>query len=173
MSTKRQPEQPTEHDAQIKIFHATPTKDIVIPNFTPHGWWECDVARYTEKGHLIEYEIKTSLADFRKDAKKKRPSRWNRKTRTVDPPVSKHEQLAAKHDAGPRQFYFVVPKGLIQEEDVPEWAGLQYFDHGWQPTVIKRAPILNRTPATEEVRRQARDVFYWRFWSLKDRVAAE
>ena len=44
--------------------------EVLVPNYAPGGWWENDVFRLTKAGFWHEYEIKTSMADFRKDFKK-------------------------------------------------------------------------------------------------------
>ena len=45
-------------------------RKLRLPRYTPKGWWECDVFELTTSGYFREYEIKTSLSDFRNDAKK-------------------------------------------------------------------------------------------------------
>jgi hypothetical protein len=44
-----------------------------MTNFTPKGWWECDLAYLTKSGYL--FEIKLTAADFRKDGEKVEVSR--------------------------------------------------------------------------------------------------
>jgi hypothetical protein len=97
--------------------------DTCIPNFTPHQWFECDVAQFTAAGYLREYEIKVSRADFFVDAKKESEV-LPRKYRAPVVMENKHALLAAGSTRGPVQFWFVVPQGLIRINEVPSWAGL-------------------------------------------------
>ena len=63
----------------------------------------------SEKGnYTTAYEIKVSRGDFLKDIKDKSKQRGARLYST--------------------NFYYVAPKGMIQEDEVPLWAGLLEYD---------------------------------------------
>jgi hypothetical protein len=134
-------------DMEWAIMRDRTSGATMLPRYTPMGWWECDVAELTDSGFLREYEIKTSRADFRRDALKsgsvKTGPNWRDRQRTT-----KHELLATRHTRAPNNFFFVVPEGLIPVEDVPEWAGLIYVyrrtpNHWPEKRVVKRAPRIH------------------------------
>ena len=94
--------------------------DIVVPNYYI-GRWECDVLRVTKAGMLYEYEIKTSKADFKKDAEKAHNSYTGK--------VTKHQYIINSKRIS--QFFYVVPEGLIKPEEVQPEFGLIYArDYG-------------------------------------------
>ena len=75
--------------------------------------WESDVLKITKIGYAYEFEIKISRGDFKNDFKHKK---------------KKHLLLENKENKAkmPNYFYYVVPEGLITEDEVPEYAGLIY-----------------------------------------------
>lgn len=91
--------------------------DIIVPNYYL-GRWECDVLRVTKAGMLYEYEIKTSKADFRKDAKKEYQGY------TTGIKVNKHDLIINSKRVS--QFYYVVPEGLLKPEEIQPEFGLIY-----------------------------------------------
>lgn len=89
--------------------------DVVLPNFY-YGHHECDVFRITQTDYVFEYEIKVSRADFFNDFKKECHG-------------NKHENLkTASGEWCPNRFFFVVPKGLVKVTEVPDYAGLIYYN---------------------------------------------
>lgn len=146
---------------------------LITPNYTPRGWFESDVFAITKNDRAVEFEIKISRSDFKADAKKG-PS--GHKRMFSGETKSKHERLTLADTNGPTRFIYVVPTGLIQPDEVPEWAGLWYvrevlcnfngtgrvkFDE------IKKAPKLHNDTVCPRVTGHAIGVFYWRFWSLR------
>ena len=75
--------------------------------------WESDVLKITKSGYAYEFEIKISRGDFKNDFKHKK---------------KKHLLLENKENNSkmPNYFYYVVPEGLVTEDEVPEYAGLIY-----------------------------------------------
>lgn len=120
----------------------------MCPRFTPSAWWECDVAELTDADFFVEYEIKMSRSDFKRDALKHGyvrtdPSDWKSSTRTT-----KHELCEQGHRRAPNRFYFVTPPDLIPLEIIPKWAGLievsRYREIDWPHcNVLKRAPLIH------------------------------
>ena len=91
--------------------------------------WESDYLVITRSDIAYECEIKISRQDFLNDSKKK----------------NKH-LIIEGNVAGklydwerPNYFYYVVPDGLIEESEVPEYAGLIYVNPGCI-NVVKPAP---------------------------------
>ena len=50
----------------------------------------------------------------------------------------------------PNYFNYVVPCGLISLEDVPEYAGLIYFNDDLSFDVIKKPKLLHKTKANDK-----------------------
>lgn len=143
-------------------------QSFYLPNYTPLGWWECDVFELTKAGYFREYEIKVTRSDFFVDAKKERHTYGH------PMPVKKHEQMGT-HPNRPRQFWYVTPPGLLKLEEVPEWAGLLEVSPGNNPRhhvplVEKReAPKLNDGKLATASVSHARGVCYYRFHELRMR----
>ena len=168
----------TERTIQIAIFRLLRSKTAVaLPNFTPSGWWECDLWAVTKSGYAHEYEIKLTTSDFRADAAKRSGPRWRYRNGLWENlgTVSKHEQLRDAPDKGPSFFWFVAPAGLLALEDIPDWAGLIEAGEkdGWVwPTLraAKEAPRRHRIKVTDKAMAAAQRVCYWRFWNEAENV---
>lgn len=98
--------------------------------------WESDVLKFTKSGYVYEFEIKISRADFKNDFKNKK---------------KKHTLLEDKNSENskrPNYFYYVVPKDMIDVEDVPDYAGLLYvFPHSFGTfsfIEVKKEPSLHK-----------------------------
>ena len=110
-------------------------RSFCLPNYTPTGWWECDMFELTPDGYFREFEVKLSVADFRADRGKAQDIRGTQRwepnptakfpggTRYVCDTEKKHDLLAKGDARGPSQFYFVTPEGLLDGEPLPVWAG--------------------------------------------------
>ncbi len=94
---------------------------------------------------MIEYEVKISVADFRRDAKKYKwdvpPSRWNRR---------------------PRLFYYAVPPEIVDKvlPLLPKGAGLVTF--GGRDTISKLPVIIfKKKPVADKSAVKATDRDIW------------
>ena len=136
--------------------------------------WESDKLIWTKTGYIYEFEIKISRADFRNDFKHKKEKhlilrgptegdlfmprfyesyQWNKhlyesledcKSRVK--PGDSH--LIASHKR-PNYFYYAVPEGLIQPDEVPEYAGLIWIQKEYRHVkssfiIKKQAPVLHK-----------------------------
>lgn len=128
-----------------KLIHERCRRSTVMPHYTPDGWFECDLFELTEAGYTVEYEVKISRGDFFADSKKHQ-RRWDR-TSNEDRYLYKHDHLE-KGLALPNRFYYVAPKGLIQLDEVPVWAGFiememsEYSGHLFEK-IVRHAPRLH------------------------------
>lgn len=157
---------------------------IQIPNFTPIRWWESDHYAVTKAGFAVEFEIKTSVADFRNDAKKQKDGRAMRdgqgyvrdeKGGFIYSADNKHEQLASRCIHGPSRFYFVCPEGVLQVSDMPEWAGLVWaYDRPGNTHPVcyeqKAAPKLHRQKVPDGTLETIRNTMYYRYWTLRTKM---
>lgn len=136
--------------------------------------WESDKLIWTKAGYIYEFEIKISRQDFKNDFKHKKEKHiilqgptdkekympgcyehygWNKKNYAsledylaqISP---KSSDLIANHRK-PNYFYYAVPEGLIQPEEVPEYAGLiwilkeyRYIKQSF--VIMKQAPQLHK-----------------------------
>lgn len=158
----------------IRLIYSTRwASGLTLPNYTPAGWFECDVFELTKAGYFREYEVKVTRADFFADQTKKRPDRWKWKNgvRVDTPGDRKHDLLAARSAAGPTRFWYVTPKGLVRPDELPEWAGLieavpqtphraggRLFE-----TEVRPAPQLHRQKLPAAAGEHARGVCYYRY----------
>lgn len=173
----------TERQIQRWLFNTLrSTCRVVVPNYTPAHWWECDVFAVTKAGYFHEYEIKLTRGDFKADADKAHTA-WGRELRVIDGrevatfgrhrTSLKHERLAlASPNGGPTQFWYVVPDGLLAIDDVPSWAGLKYAKGNGNFmtfTTPKPAPRLHREKCDPAIVAHATGVCYWRYWNERRR----
>ena len=132
----------------MSFIRKTPN-EIVIPNYY-FGRYEMDVFRLTPTGYVTEYEIKTSRADFKNDFKKSRRVYFSQKMGDSTE-ILKHEEIEkGSHKAN--KFFFVVPKGLINVDEIPKNCGLIYYDENRSDKfeVIKAAKFINKNNFFEE-----------------------
>jgi hypothetical protein len=162
----------TERQIQYVIYLRNHKRfRVLMPNYTPAGWWECDMFGVTKAGYFHEFEIKLTVTDFRKDAKKKRQDSWQwigHEQQTI-PGKSKHESVGSTK--GPAMFWYVTPEGLIDVAELPPWAGLQVITerHGRYAIVAKEAPRLHREKIADSIIRHSLSVCYYRYWSERQR----
>lgn len=163
--------------------------------------WESDKLIWTKTGYIYEFEIKISRADFKNDFKNKKekhiilkgpteeerfmPSfyqsyEWNKHLyNSIDDckarikPGDSH--LIESHKK-PNYFYYAVPEGLIQPEEVPEYAGLIYilkeYHYECQSYVIvKKAPCLHKQKYKDGELNLA-EKFWWN-WQSDRRLRQE
>ena len=165
----------TAADIQRRLILDRYRQTFVLKNYTPAGWFECDVFEVTAAGYFREYEIKISRGDFKNDAAKAK-SKFNfeqvdGRGRFVETRLdSKHQQLAANSTAGPVQFWFVYPEGLVKLDEVPLWAGVieMNMNHGKLPYGVERRPAPRRhgQKIPQTTMDHARSSCYWRMTRL-------
>lgn len=130
-------------------------RELGIGNLYLFGWNESDYLTLTKAGYTDEYEIKISRSDFHADKRKDRHDRYQCVTawRWITHPERKHRPaftqvthigIAKQY---PNRFWYVVPEGLVQPDEVPSYAGLIYaVDRGFGHVtlkIVKRGPKLH------------------------------
>jgi hypothetical protein len=161
----------TATDIQRRLILDRYHQTFVMKNYTPVGWFECDVFEVTAAGYWREYEIKISRGDFKNDALKAK-EKWDYDWKDGRPIgklyelPSKHEQLAANSTAGPVQFWFVYPEKLLTLDLIPPWAGaIEMLDTGGKlPYGVERRPAPRRhgQKIPQTTLDHARSSCYWR-----------
>ena len=108
-----------------------------------YGLQECDVISISKSDYIYEYEVKISRSDFKADFKKPKHNLITEKKFIKE---TKKETFYLV----PNYFYFVVPENLITVEEIPEYAGLMYVNEKGGYDIIKKAPIIHKTKASNE-----------------------
>ena len=118
--------------AELAIMRDRYRRNFCLPNFTPRRWWECDVFEVTRAGYFREYEVKMTISDFKADRKKGAGLDWHYKEGHWHrgPGESKHKRLEGGDAAGPCQFWFVTPLGLVATEPKPDLDPLDVLPSG-------------------------------------------
>lgn len=143
-------------------------RTLILPNFTPRKWHECDLFSITNALYFHEIEVKVSRADFRADFDKE----------------SKHRILADKAASVwanliPRTFCYACPHGLLSTEDMPEYAGLIWVARkrqndwfGYDIEIVKKPPSLSSQKMTAEQVFKITNNLWWRFANTWKKMAA-
>ena len=138
--------------------------------------WESDKLLWTKSGYIYEFEIKISRADYKNDFKhkiekhvlfasvmpKEQPQmadlfdNYQKKRKKKYGRCITDEDIKREFDhlgdinkrKMPNYFYYAVPKGLIDVDEVPEYAGLIWIDEGIL-CIKKKAPCLHKEKYTD------------------------
>jgi len=122
-------------------------RTLILPNFTPFYWYECDMFSLTRSLYFHEIEIKVSRADFRADFKK------FEKHRVLSGDLTNANWYGPSYlDRSPHTFCYACPAEMLAVDDVPAYAGLIWVRRqkkgfwngatGYLVTVEKRPPML-------------------------------
>lgn len=155
---------PLTEDAVAKlIIQDRWAKNTVLPKYTPNAWWENDVCQITKPGYWIEYEIKLTLADFKRDAGKVRelfPRPYGEPAK-----FEKKHDLLATTERGPSQFYYVAPEGVLDGVALPAWAGLIVVTNDFGIARLRKSVEAPRRHKRkdEQIRAAIFETCYWRF----------
>jgi hypothetical protein len=118
---------------------------------------EMDLFVQKKNDYIIEYELKTTLPDFKKDFNKDKHDWMYQIFNLFCPGYNKK---------CPNKFYFVCPDNVIPIDLIPEYAGLIYLSNMGEK-IVKRAPFLHKEKLSVE-----KDLFqklYWRWVNEKNR----
>ena len=162
--------------------------------------WESDKLIWTKSGYIYEFEIKISRNDFKNDFKNKKDKHiilkgpteeerfmpafyqsyeWNKRFyKSIDDckarikPGDSH--LIESHKK-PNYFYYAVPEGMIQPEEVPPYAGLVWMAKEYRYCggiiIKKKAPMLHKTKYTDGELNLAEK--FWYNWQSDRRLRDE
>lgn len=105
---------------------------VVCPNVNHLLRGQQDMISVNGRGMLIEYEVKISRSDFKRDAKKGK----------------QHSFIDHRNDPHilqriPNQFFYVVPEDMVSVDELPSFAGLYYISNG-EMVLKKQAPLLHK-----------------------------
>lgn len=141
--------------------------DLIIPRFTPRGWWECDVWRLTKAGFVDEYEIKLSVSDWKADTLKYKDEKFELQGDgkwgyTPGSGRNKHTLLATTEE-GPNRFWFVTTYEISKQVVIPSWAGLMVT--GGTSAYVETAAPKRHGNKWNGNRARLMDTFYHRYWT--------
>lgn len=157
----------TEDSAVTCLSSGRWSRGFTMPRYTPGGWWECDLFHLTPAGYFWEFEIKLTVADFRRDAGKKMrkgPYRFG----VPEVFETKHDLLVAADPRGPACFYYVTPEGLLDKEPLPPWAGWielrevsdKYGTRLYEQSPRVKAPNIHRVKMTTDGEHAMNTAYY-------------
>ena len=127
----------------VGYLRMTPNLVLIPRVFVNCSQWESDIIAVRASGYWTEYELKVSVADFKKDFKKSTMSRGRGRKKHDIYSMPGHGYPRAV----PRKFYFVAPAGLLPLELVPEHCGVMEWSPNhqhspWGMRITKTAPNL-------------------------------
>lgn len=180
-----------EHEIQNLIYWWATCKNhrCIVPNIYLYDW-ESDVLSVTKAGFSHEFEIKTSVSDFKADFKKngkhqvldsgcREPTEYEKRYIEMAK-LRKHEGIYGHwldvltddnkiKGSRPNYFWYVCPEGMIEIENVPEYAGLLYIMDGKYISYnkFKKAPRLHNEKVSEKKLTKISNSFAYKYWSLR------
>ncbi|MCK9475522.1 MAG: hypothetical protein M0R46_06380 [Candidatus Muirbacterium halophilum] len=127
----------------------------ITTHFTGYGLSECDVISVSKSNYIYEYEVKISRSDFKADFKKKKHKLMLERKCTKYKMIKENNQKVKDTIyLTSNYFYFVVPEGLVDINEIPDYAGLMYITENHNFILIKKAPLLHKVKATVNFIRQ-------------------
>ncbi len=131
--------------------------EIIVPNYYL-GSWECDLYKVSTKGFDTEYEIKISKSDFKNDFKKQHESlaenwreHWDAGTELPRKTKNKHDLILNGERCN--RFYFVMPEGMVDLNEVPKYCGVIFFYEQYGELRFRTArasKLLKKEPINHE-----------------------
>ena len=152
--------------------------ELLAPNVFMSWPNEMDLLGIRRSGYIDEIEIKTSKSDFKADFKKitivrgakKEAGRHNFHNEHVE--IFKHDAL--EHSLVHQNYFsFLLPENILNECDIPEYAGLYvvYVDNAGLIKIReeKKAPLLHKRKITDSKKYDIGRKMAYRYWqkSLK------
>lgn len=142
----------TEHYMQRKYYSEYYNRRLIImPNIKYFGW-ESDLLAVTKVMYLHEVEIKRSRSDFRHESKK------DLKFKKIN------------YGLGPNKFYYMVPDGLIDLNEIDERFGLIYIMKYGKIFVLREATFLHKIKLNNEQYLRILEKSYYQMWKYKKLV---
>lgn len=136
--------------------------------------WESDKLIWTKAGYIYEFEVKISRADYMNDFRHKVEKHlllnsalpdFRQEAREQDlfgnllrqkrkryPQITMEQARQRMKPVGermPNYFYYAVPDGMLEADEVPPYAGLIYIHEESGFTTVREAPRLHATKYTD------------------------
>lgn len=127
----------------------------VLPNSNQFFYWEADLLSVTKAGLCHEFEIKISLADYKRDAAK-----------------HKHHLIGGPGQ-GPAYFWYATHGFEIDPPEKAGWIEVKQRASGsWVVEVRKEAPRIGNWKITEDKRVDWARLLSWRLTNFYQRFTA-
>jgi len=150
---------PTESKLQRAMF--APLADRGYSHITPNVHlfgWESDMVALTGSGYIVEYEIKISRSDFRRDLSKERHTELLSHVLSAD--------TVPRTATVPSRFFYACPPGVIPEAKLPKYAGLIYVTPSGMDGEVS-APRMTKTKARKSQRTTLAKSLMWDAWTKR------
>lgn len=150
MKNKKQTEK-----SMLKAVHnyfSNSYKYCIKNSFIFNNNWESDYFCVNREGYSFEVEVKITKTDFKNDLKKIKHGLF------IDNPKKK---------LVPNKFYYALPPDLIDEKDIPKYAGL-IIVNGSHATIKKHAPFIHKNKY--DFRKILCDKFYYQWLTQKRKL---
>ena len=143
---------------------------IIIPNISwGLGLHECDLLVFTKSGYATEVEIKISLGDLKKDAKKEHkhgmeaPKHWKEHLPQSDLDVLCKDKI--------KYLYFAIPEKLEKHTDlIPGRAGIFVVRGNCPVQMLRHAQPKSKYCFTKEEMYDIARLGTMRIWTLKNKI---
>jgi hypothetical protein len=136
-----------EHKVQNALFELLDKPNsLLIPNAYIYRN-EIDLAYIDNRRYFTDFEIKSSLQDYKNDLGKK-----------------KHKQYS-RGKLVPNHFYFVVPVQIISKIDRIPHYGYMAYNSNYKLVQIQRALLLKASKINNKAYWKLRSQFYHKYWS--------
>ena len=172
-------EQLTEQSIQQRLNHFFASYKYKADGLYVFSW-ESDKLIWTKSGYIYEFEIKISRSDFKNDFKHKKEKHIvlastiaRDKAKEIQMSLFEQKEQENRHWSRemlerrygdidtmangkrmPNYFYYAVPTGMLEPDEVPPYAGLIYIDSEYRYVkqsyrIVKEAPQLHKTKYTD------------------------
>lgn len=157
--------------------------------------WESDKLIWTKAGYIYEFEVKISRADYMNDFRHKVEKHLllnsalpdgQQKARQQDlfgnllqqkrkryPEITMEQARQRMKPVGermPNYFYYAVPEGMLEADEVPPYAGLIYIHEDSGLAIIREAPRLHAKKYTDSELNLGEKFYYnMKTWQRKYR----
>ena len=140
-----------------------------LPNFyMMDNRYEADLVILNRNNYVFELEIKMSRADFKVEFKNKPEKHAMLANRTsMVKRAGKNGQWAYESTHMPNRYYLACPPGLLDLEEIPEYAGLIEVTHTGYIKVIKKAPQLHTNKCDQELMIRMLKSITTRYWKCR------
>ena len=157
----------TEKEIQDDMLtYLTTSADVILMNYY-FRLNESDIFALYKSGYKYNYEIKVTLADFKRDFEK------------IIHMYLSTPDLIEKQPFN--RWAFVVPESLLDSVMplVPDYAGIlkivpdhRYPDKAGWPEVVKKPPLIHKIKVTQEESRRIAVSMSWKYYGALRRAAS-
>lgn len=147
---------------QILSANYTGAKYVLSNTYIYAADWETDLFVLRMNGYSLEFEIKVTRSDFMADAKKVKKHQILKDGKYILQHKGNASKVVKIHNFRPNKFYYAVPAGMIQIDEVPKYAGLIYiYPATRSAVVVKNAPFIHRDILSYEKKLCQKFYFHW------------